>query len=118
MTAYQHKVLRPLLSKACLARDNHECIRCGATSRLSASHIYPKGSYRSMEYDLDNVKTLCYRCHLHFWHKNPMEAKEWLVKTLPKSRLDRLLLMSQQSGVKLDYNLTKIYLEQQLKKYS
>ena len=85
-----HKDLRKLLSIACIERDNEQCVRCGSTEKLSASHIYPKGAYPRIQYELDNVKTLCYGCHLGFWHKNPVEAKKWLDNWLPKDWAERL----------------------------
>jgi hypothetical protein len=30
-----------------------------------------------LRYDEKNVITLCYHCHLNWWHKNPIEAGEW-----------------------------------------
>lgn len=32
-----------------------------------------------------NLKALCYYCHLHWWHKNPIEAAEWYKKNYPKN---------------------------------
>ena len=66
------------------------CLRCGKTERLHASHIYPKGKYRKMQFDVDNVKALCLGCHLYWWHKHPIEAKEWAVKALGRARLNKL----------------------------
>ena len=54
------------------------------------SHIYPKGRYRKMQFDPDNVKALCLGCHLYWWHKHPIEAKDWAEKTLGKVRLRQL----------------------------
>ncbi len=118
MTKHQRKTLTKLASKACIARDGHKCLRCGKTTTLCGSHIYPKGRYRKMEFDLDNLKTLCYACHIHWWHKNPVEANFWLTETIDKKRLERLRLRSQvNDGTPLDYKLLKIYLENELKKY-
>lgn len=30
------------------------------------------------------MKVLCYHCHLHWWHKNPVEAGLWFQKTYPE----------------------------------
>ena len=43
-----------------------------------------------MQFDPDNVKALCLGCHLYWWHKHPIEAKEWAQNTLGKARLNRL----------------------------
>lgn len=66
------------------------CLRCGKVDRLHASHIYPRGKYPKMQFDTDNVKVLCVGCHLYWWHKHPIEAKEWAENTLGKGRLNRL----------------------------
>lgn len=105
-----------LLRKIVYARDGHRCLRCGKTAYLNASHIYPKGRYRSMEHEPLNVQCLCYGCHLHFFHKHPLAAHEWLETVMSKKDLDRLKLMSQTSG-RIDLKLTKIFLEKELKKY-
>jgi len=115
-TKHQDKVLKSILRQILILRDGEFCLKCGKTERLSASHIYPKGRYRSMEYEPDNLKLLCYYCHIHWWHKNPIEAKEWLANTISKKRLKRLHTMSLTQGWKFDYNLQKIFLESELKK--
>jgi len=110
----EKKTLNALLHQILELRDR-ACLRCGKPD-FQMSHIYPKGRYRSMEFDPDNVKALCYSCHLHWWHKNPIEAKEWLDTVMPKKRLERLKLASQTRGGRFDYKLHKLFLEQEIKK--
>ena len=43
-----------------------------------------------MQFNLDNVKVLCVGCHLYWWHKHPIEAREWAEKTLGEPLLNRL----------------------------
>ena len=43
-----------------------------------------------MQFDVNNVKALCGGCHLYWWHKHPIEAKEWAVKALGRARLNKL----------------------------
>lgn len=90
------------------------CLRCGKPN-FQMSHIYPKGRYGSMEFDPENIKALCVGCHLYWWHKNPIEAWEWLQIVIPKERLQRLKLASQISKKGFDYKLQKLFLEQQIK---
>ena len=119
MTKYQKNKLKKLLSEACLARDKNRCLKCGGVKTLCASHIYPKGTHRKMEFDLDNVITLCYRHHIHWWHKHPIEAAEWIKITIPKARYERLKLRSQViDKTPLDYNLIKLDLENERNKFS
>lgn len=118
MTKYEIKELRKLQRQACLARDNNCCLRCGKTDRLCASHIYPKGKYRKLEFNPENVKTLCFSCHIMWWHKHPLEASEWLKTAIPELRLKRLHLQSITTDKTiLDYNLIKLDLEREIEKY-
>lgn len=43
-----------------------------------------------MQFNTDNVKALCLGCHLYWWHKHPIEAKEWAEKALGIDRLGKL----------------------------
>lgn len=116
-TSSETSILRKLQHEACVLRDQGMCVRCGSTSNLAASHVYPKGKHRSMEYDLDNVKTLCYSCHIQWWHKHPLDAAEWF-NAKYSVRAKRLKLMSQTSGKIIDYKLLRIYLLSEIKRYA
>ena len=89
MTKAQKNKLNKLVREYVILRDK-VCLRCGKSDRLHASHIYPKGKFRKMQFDVENVKALCVGCHLYWWHKHPIEAKEWAESTLGKARLKRL----------------------------
>ncbi len=89
MTKAQKTKLNKLVREYVVLRDK-VCLRCGKSDRLHASHIYPRGKFRKMQFNVDNVKALCLGCHLYWWHKHPIEAKEWAEKTLGKARLNRL----------------------------
>lgn len=113
----QRNKLSKLLRQACLARDGNKCIRCGNTDikQISASHIYPKGAYPQMRWDVDNVKSLDYKCHIHFWHKHPLEAAAWLKTVLPPDRIKRLKKLSMpNSGPKKRYIYEDIKTELEL----
>lgn len=104
--------LNGLLHRLLELRDG-SCLRCRKTP-FQMSHIFPKGRYRSMEFDPDNVKALCWSCHW-WWHKSPLEAHEFLSRIMSKERLDRLRLASQ-TARKVDLKLQKLYLESEIKK--
>ena len=109
-------LMKRLRAQACFTRDGHKCLKCGTTGGLSPSHIYPQGRYSKMKWEIDNVKTLCWACHLHFWHGNPLEAREWLHRTLPAERLDKIKKMSQDNNLpKPDLNKIKIIYEEIIK---
>ena len=89
MTKAQKSKLNKLVREYVILRDK-VCLRCGKSDRLHASHIYPKGKYRKMQFNTDNVKALCLGCHLYWWHKHPIAAQEWAKKTLGIRRLNKL----------------------------
>jgi|TARA_R100000315_G_C5195866_1_gene114661 5-methylcytosine-specific restriction endonuclease McrA len=89
MKKNQKTKLNKLVREFIILRDKC-CLRCGKTQNLHASHIYPRGKYPKMAYDVNNVKALCLGCHLYWWHKHPIEAKDWAEKTLGKVRLRQL----------------------------
>lgn len=89
MKKAERNKLHKLVREYVILRDKC-CLRCGKTHILHASHIYPRGKYRKMQYDTDNVKVLCLGCHLYWWHKHPIEASEWLETAIDKNRLNRL----------------------------
>lgn len=94
-------------------RDKNKCCHCGKTEALSASHVFPKGTYKRLRWDIDNVKALCYRCHMHWWHKDP-EASDWFKAKYPE-RWERLKLLKDTAGY-IDRFAIKLYLEQEIKR--
>ena len=52
-----------------LKRDNHTCQICGAKDNLTVHHINDASYHPDQRYDLDNLVTLCYNCHMNF-HNN------------------------------------------------
>uniref|UniRef100_A0A6M3XT22 Putative homing endonuclease n=1 Tax=viral metagenome TaxID=1070528 RepID=A0A6M3XT22_9ZZZZ len=114
---YLKSQIMSLIRELIVLRDGEKCLRCGKTERLQMSHIYPRGRYGRMALDPDNIKLLCFACHLCWYHKNPIEAKDWLDSVIPKKRLQRLKLMSLDSSPnRLDRKLLKIYLESEIKR--
>lgn len=116
-TALQQKKLYAFLHAIVRRRDGPRCRKCGRTDTLQLSHIYPKGRYRLMEFLSDNVKLLCHACHLYWWHRNPIEAHEWLQTVLSPDRLKRLKLASQTYLGPFDPKLSILGLEHELASY-
>ena len=86
MKKKEKAILHKLVREYVILRDKH-CLRCGKVDNLHASHIYPRGKYPKMQFEVRNVKALWLGCHLYWWHKHPLEASKWLEKTLSKGRL-------------------------------
>lgn len=51
-----------------LARDNFTCLACGASRKTGAvlhvDHIHPRSRFPHLEWDEDNLQTLCEDCNL------------------------------------------------------
>ena len=119
LTKSEKKEIKRLLRELVVARDGEKCLRCGRTDTLQMSHIYSVGQEKKLEYDEDNLKLLCLRCHLYWWHKEPLEASEWIKKVIPKERLQRLHLRKISNAKNpMDYKLLKLYLENKIKEYT
>jgi hypothetical protein len=81
--------------------------------QLFVCHIEPQGQYPHMKYDADNAWAGCYRCHIHWAHKNPREVEEWLVRRLGSEARAALALRTQ-NAKRIDPDLTRLMLEAQL----
>jgi hypothetical protein len=69
-----------------------------------------------MAWILENILTLCYACHIHWWHKNPLEAYKWFNANYPALKR-KLLKMSQTYLPQNDRVKIKAYLIKQITKY-
>ena len=117
MNKIQKKKLHSLVRQIVIARDK-VCLRCKKSTNLHASHIYPRGKYPKMQFDPLNVKALCLGCHLYWWHKHPIEAKEWAQKTLGGRRLNKLKKQANTINKSLwDFKEIKKQLEKELEQY-
>lgn len=102
-----------LVRKLVLARDGYKCVKCGGTFVLQASHLFSKGKYTRLRFELLNVVVMCVGCHLYWWHKNPLEAHEWLEEKYP-GRTDQLRLMAATAS-KLDIYSLVLCLRKEVK---
>jgi len=80
------KKLDKAWSEAIRWRDTY-CQKCGSEERLSAAHLFSRTN-RSVRWDLDNGICLCYRCHIHWSHKEPIEFVRWLAQTKGSKFID------------------------------
>ena len=73
-----------LASEVVRKRDGR-CLMCGATDNLQAHHfIITKGASTKHRWDLRNLITLCYPCHIHKVHSTA--SLKW-IGILKKSAL-------------------------------
>jgi 5-methylcytosine-specific restriction endonuclease McrA len=80
------KELDKLSKKLVYLRDDYTCQWCGKRdgSDYQASHVIPVSAGMKMRWDVENMKVLCYHCHLNIWHKNPLKASEWFNNKFPE----------------------------------
>jgi 5-methylcytosine-specific restriction endonuclease McrA len=73
-----------------IARDGNNCRACHCKENLTVHHLKRKSRYPELEFDPNNLITLCRKCH-DDWHKMvrrkkeateyptpPAETNEWL----------------------------------------
>jgi hypothetical protein len=64
--------------KTIFRRDNYRCAVCGGTSRnLHAHHIKTWADYPENRLDIDNLITVCKKCH-HWIHSKKNKNKDFL----------------------------------------
>lgn len=56
---------------------DQRCLKCGIKENLQCAHIFSRTA-RSVRWDPLNAITLCYRDHLYWAHKNPIEFTEFI----------------------------------------
>ena len=67
-------------------RDKYICQHCWKTAKetsIHASHIINEARDHRLASDTDNIKALCYNCHINRRHKNPIEASQWFNEKRP-----------------------------------
>lgn len=118
----QTQVLDDLVRQIVLLRDDFRCQRCHAAGKrgpggqLHVAHVMPKGQYPAMRHELKNVMLMCYRCHMHWWHKNPAEAMLWL-ENLKGEQFVNWLRMTAHTRKKVDKAALRLYLQEKLEKF-
>lgn len=59
------------------------CLRPVEGQNRHPSHVYGKKAYPWLEFEPDNVKTLCFHCHINKWHLNPLDGYTWFSAAFP-----------------------------------
>lgn len=54
----------PPVRLAAKRRDGWRCVRCGGRIRLEVAHIISAASRPDLAYELSNVRTLDWQCHI------------------------------------------------------
>lgn len=67
-------------------RDNWTCQWCGKhveKRNAHVSHVIPRSKGYALRWDFNNLKLLCFHCHINRYHKDPLEAAEWFKGKFP-----------------------------------
>lgn len=86
------------------------CARCGHKVGLQAMHVFPKGRYPHMRFDLDNGIPGCAGCHRLLTNSHE-EHRAFATGYLGADVYQRLFLLSI-SRAKNDIDLSILYLQQ------
>lgn len=81
-----------------LARDKHQCRRCGkgkGEAMLHWAHVISR-SKKSVRWNLTNSMCLCYYCHFRWAHENPLAFSEFVKEQVGAERHAWLILKSNQ----------------------
>ena len=85
------------LAKNVKKRDNHTCQCCGSHDKLVAHHKNGRNSFPEQLFDIDNVVTLCEKCHKEFHkqygieHNTEDQFNEFLTNNL-KVKLEKIYI--------------------------
>jgi len=115
----ERKELDNLWAKLVKLRAKNKCEFCGRPDALNSHHIYSR-SNPAVRWNEQNGCCLCSGHHSLLKmsaHKAPIEFIEWLKSVRGKNWYVMLRASAFQTHNKIDKKLTKIYLENEIKKY-
>lgn len=90
-------------------RSVGECEHCGNKDTLQCSHVISRKYYHT-RWDPENAIALCYKCHIHWNHKEPHEFVRWFDKKFGGELYEELKRRSE-STAKLDLEEIYAYLK-------
>ena len=105
------KTLDKLVSQ--IVRKRGRCEMCSRTDTLQAAHIFSRRNF-NVRFDLENLLCLCYRCHFHIAHKEPVRFVSFVKEKLGEVKFKQLQIRADTSAKGQDLKLIKLYLEQKL----
>lgn len=104
--SHKQKLIKELdkLASEYVRKRDKRCMLCGATNTLQAHHyIVTKGRSTKYRWDLRNLITLCYACHLYKVHST---ASIQFIDMLKKSAIMNKIATEQEiDTIKNDFTL-------------
>lgn len=92
-----------------MAKDG-ACANCGTQKGLQAMHLFPKGRYPHLRFDLENGAPGCAGCHRRMTNDHELH-RSFCIRWLGADRYEALRLRSL-SRSKTDVDLAILYLQQ------
>jgi hypothetical protein len=89
------------------AKDG-ECARCHKVRGLQAMHVFPRGHYKHIQFELDNGIPGCAGCHRYLTNDHE-EHRDFCIGFLGEQRYEALRMRSLSRG-KADIDLVILYL--------
>ena len=90
------------------AKDG-ECAECGTRKGLQAMHLFPKGKYPHIRFDLDNGAPGCPGCHIRMTNDHELH-RNFCIRFMGADRYEALRLKSI-STEKMDIDAVIVYLK-------
>ncbi len=69
-----------------IRKRDGRCLKCGTRTNLQCSHLIRRENL-AHRWDEKAAFTLCYKCHIHWWHKDIGDAWMWLSENYPEMNL-------------------------------
>lgn len=87
-----------------------KCAVCGQKKGLQAMHLFPKGRYRHMRFELSNGAPGCSGCHRRLTNDHE-QHRDFCIRYIGAAEYERLRLMSISRG-KMDIDAVLLFLRQ------
>lgn len=92
------KIIFPRDEFKCVVPEKYGYGRHGGS--LASAHVFPKGVYKNIRFDVRNLFACCWLHHGEWWHKNPIEAFHWFSTTYPERY--EYLMTAKETAPKVD----------------
>lgn len=102
-----------LWSLLIITRDKKICQACGRPGN-NPHHIFSR-KHMGTRHDPENGITICWACHMHKAHSDPEMFRDFIISRIGEDRFFTIKRRAL-SVTKVDLQLTRVYLIQELKK--
>ena len=107
------KKLEAELDKVCSMLVIHRdglCQKCGSSKALAAHHAFGR-RHMSVRWDLDNLVALCWPCHKHFAHGDPLGFATWYCEKIGMGTYEKLTMRARAICKRTEFDLAYLLSE-------